>query len=171
MQSTLRAAPRQTEPVPFAKKTCRTRKTTEFSERRRSALRVGRIELAGLWSPVRNRRSPPAGVLAGACLLAATFASAQTNPCTPWPATDALGRKLPMPDEVGPPKPGRFVDMFYFLCNRRPAGAQADADGPNDVSRILARDPDMLTKPDSPLWKPSDMYYWGEPLYGYTATS
>ena len=72
-----------------------------------------------------------------------------------------------MPDEVGPPQPGRFVGMFYFLCNHRPAGAKADADGPNDVSRILARDPDVLTKPDSPLWKPSDMYYWGEPLYGY----
>ncbi len=35
-------------------------KTTEFSERRRSALRVGRVELAGLWSPVRNLRSPRA---------------------------------------------------------------------------------------------------------------
>ena len=32
--------------------------TTEFSERLRSARRVRRVELAGLRSPVRNRRSP-----------------------------------------------------------------------------------------------------------------
>jgi hypothetical protein len=85
-------------------------------------------------------------------------------PCTPWPATDALGRKLPMPDEVGPPQPGRFVGIFYFLTHdqydRKPGG------GPYDVSKILAADPNAIHNPKSPLWG-AGLHYWGEPLYGY----
>src|SRR5450756_260031 len=34
------------------------------------------------------------------------------NPGVPWPATDALGRSLPTPAEVGPVKAGRFVGIF-----------------------------------------------------------
>jgi hypothetical protein len=88
------------------------------------------------------------------------------NPGTPWPATDALGRKLPMPDEVGPPVSGRFVGIFYFLWHNRPESGNPDPDGPNDITKILARDPDVLRKPNSPLWKPTGAYYWGEALYG-----
>ncbi len=31
----------------------------------------------------------------------------------------------------------------------------------------MAQDPDILGKPNSPLWGPPGDYYWGEPLYGY----
>lgn len=91
-----------------------------------------------------------------------------TVPCTPWPATDGLGRKLPLADEVGPPKPNRFVGIFYFI-NHTPRGDRHPLlDGPPDVSKILARDPDAIHKPDSPLWGPQGMaHYWGEPLFGY----
>ena len=93
------------------------------------------------------------------------------NPGTPWPATDDLGRRLPLIDETGPVRPDRFVGIFYFLWLdlvgqrfRRPNG-----DGPYDIAKILAADPDAVQKPDSPLWGPpgGTMHYWGEPLYGY----
>jgi hypothetical protein len=100
---------------------------------------------------------------------AGVFAQGQpseTVPCTPWPATDALGRKLPLPEEVGEPKPGRFVGIFYFLThqqyNQRPEG------GPYDISKIYAADPDAAKKPNSPLWGPPGFtHYWGESLFGY----
>jgi hypothetical protein len=111
-------------------------------------------------------------ILMIAYLLAPAAVSAQTNsaainPCTPWPATDALGRKLPMPDEVGPPQADRFVGIFYFLWHNWPY-RHPIWNGPCDVSKILAKDPEAVQKPDSPLWgPPGGIHYWGEPLYGY----
>ena len=37
------------------------------------------------------------------------------NPGVPWPATDALGRELPLTAEVGPPKKDRFVGEPFGL--------------------------------------------------------
>lgn len=118
-----------------------------------------------------------AGVLVGACLLGNALASAQTvptatNPCTPWPATDALGNKLPMPDEVGPPQADRFVGIFYFLWHDPRQPKNPALDGPSDLSKLLLLDPELLRKPDSPLWNPlSWAYWWGEPLYGYYSSA
>ncbi len=90
------------------------------------------------------------------------------NHGTPWPATDALSRKLPMPDEVGRPRADRFVGIFYFLWLSESIPANPTGDGPYDVSRILSSDPDALKKPDSPLWGPiGAIHFWGRPLYGY----
>jgi len=98
--------------------------------------------------------------------IAATTTHA-INPGVPWPATDALGRSLPTPAEDGPPKPDRFVGIFYFLWHDQ-TGPTGHPGGPYDISKILAADPDALKKPESPLWGPVGMYhYWGEPLYGY----
>lgn len=86
----------------------------------------------------------------------------------PWPARDALGRRLPMPGEVPPPRQDRWVGIFYFLWHDSPAGKSPHWDGPYDISRIVAADPGALTNPKSPYWGPIGMYhYWGEPLYGY----
>lgn len=41
------------------------------------------------------------------------------NPGTSWPATDALSRSMPHPTEVRPPRPDRFVGIFYFLTQGR----------------------------------------------------
>ncbi len=79
-----------------------------------------------------------------------------------WAATDALGRTLPTPEEVGPVRPDRNVGIFYFLTHN-PGGERP----PNNIAEILAQDPDALRKPDSPLWGGRGAYYWGEPLYGY----
>lgn len=90
------------------------------------------------------------------------------NPGTPWPATDALGRTLPTPDEVGPIKPNRFVGIFYFLWH---GYHDTSEEGPFDVAKIMAAHPDALQTPTSPPWGPfGHMHYWGEPLYGYYRT-
>ena len=90
------------------------------------------------------------------------------NPGTPWPATDALGRTLPLAEKVGPPRTDRFVGIFYFLWHNQRGGKSPNWDGPYDIARILAKDPDAVTKPTSALWGPIGMYhYWGEPLFGY----
>ena len=93
--------------------------------------------------------------------------SASPNLCSPWPATDALGRHLPTGEEVGPPRPERWVGIFYFLWHNEP-GAISPLGGPYDISRIFAKDSDALKKPGSPLWGGiGTSHYWGEPLFGY----
>jgi len=84
------------------------------------------------------------------------------NPGTPWPATDALDRTLPTAAQTPGIRPNRTVGIFYFLTH-----ASDSTTLPNDLAKILPQDPDLLKKPDSPLWGPRGPYYWGEPLYGY----
>jgi len=80
-----------------------------------------------------------------------------------WAATDALGRTLPTYDHVGPPRPDRWVGIFYFLWH----GAHVSG-GPYDISKILRQDPDAMQKGDSPLWGPVGApHHWGESLFGY----
>ena len=64
------------------------------------------------------------------------------NPGVPWPATDALGRELPLTAEVGLPKKDRFVGIFYLLWT-----GDEFSYGPYDVSKILAEQPDMRSVP------------------------
>ena len=88
---------------------------------------------------------------------------AAINPGTPWPATDALGRTLPTAPSTEGIRTNRCVGIFYFLTHARSGG-----DLPKNIATILAQDPDILKKPDSPLWGPRGApYYWGEPLFGY----
>lgn len=80
-----------------------------------------------------------------------------------WTATDALGRTLPTSKDVGPPRPNRYVGMFYFLWLGEHGGA-----GPYDITEILKRDPDAMHKPDSPLWGPVGApHHWGKSVFGY----
>lgn len=72
-----------------------------------------------------------------------------------WVATDALGRTLPDYAEVGQPRPGRFVGIFYFLT----FGSHGKP-GPLDVTKSLA------VSQNTAQWKPGT-YYWGEPELGY----
>lgn len=86
-----------------------------------------------------------------------------SNPGTPWPATDALDRTLPVGPATAGPRPNRTVGIFYFLWHERALSEPAFT-----IAHLLAKDPDILKKPDSPLWgPPRTQYYWGEPLYGY----
>ncbi|HPU32801.1 MAG TPA: hypothetical protein PK184_08900 [Phycisphaerae bacterium] len=85
-----------------------------------------------------------------------------TRPDT-WTATDALGRTLIDHEQAGPPRPDKFVGIFYFLWL-----GQHGTDGPYDITKILAQEPDALRNPSSPLWGPQHKYhFWAEPLFGY----
>jgi hypothetical protein len=63
------------------------------------------------------------------------------NPGTPWPAMDGLSRSLPDPAEIPPPRADRFVGIFYFLWHDRDTSTL-----PNDLSKILPQDPDILSR-------------------------
>jgi hypothetical protein len=83
-----------------------------------------------------------------------------------WVATDALGRRVPTRDDVGPPRADRTVGIFYFLWH----GEHVQG-GPYDVTKILAQDPQAMQKKDSPLWGPMHApHHWGESLFGYYLT-
>ena len=97
-------------------------------------------------------------------LMATGYGVDGINPGVPWPATDALGRELPLTAEVGPPKKDRFVGIFYL-----PWTGDEFSYGPYDVSKILVDQPDMQTTPTFRHTGPKDWHYayWGEPLFGY----
>lgn len=102
-------------------------------------------------------------ILIAGCAVQQRSKTRNINPGVPWPATDAIGRQLPLSAQVGPPRRDRFVGIFYFIN----LGRLGDL-GPFDVTKILNKDPSAINNPASPLWGP--MYYahyWGEPLFGY----
>jgi hypothetical protein len=99
------------------------------------------------------------------CAAAGAEARYSANPGVPWPATDGLGRTLPLAADAGAPRPDRFVGIFYFLwLGQHDRGA----DGPYVVTDILRRFPGALKSAGSPPWGPAESpHYWGEPLYGF----
>ncbi len=108
-------------------------------------------------------------LLAAAILSGGLVAAERVGvPGVPWPATDALGRSLPVGPELVPIRADRFVGIFYFLWHDKSCPRSPALEGPYDLAKIMARDPEALKKPDSPLWGPiGTSHYWGEPLYGY----
>jgi len=80
-----------------------------------------------------------------------------------WVAVDGLGRSVPTHAEVGPPRPNKFVGVFYFLWL-----GQHSTDGPYDISRILTANPDAIKDADDPAWGPAGhFHHWAEPYFGY----
>ena len=102
--------------------------------------------------------------LAFLAAAAAGQGAEEINPGVPWPATDALGRELPLTAEVGLPKKDRFVGIFYLLWT-----GDEYSYGPYDVTKILADQPDMRETPTFRHSGPKEWHYayWGEPLFGY----
>lgn len=82
-------------------------------------------------------------------------------------ATDDLGRTLISHAKAGPPRPDRYVGMFYYLWL-----GEHGTGGPWDVTQILKEHPDAMEHPTSPPWGPAMAYhFWGEPLFGYYRSS
>lgn len=80
-----------------------------------------------------------------------------------WVASDGLGRTVPGFEQVGSPRAGKTVGLFYFLW----LGESGEA-GPYDISKILEKDPSALQNPKSPLWgAPTIPHHWGESIFGY----
>lgn len=103
-----------------------------------------------------------------ATLLCGRVAAAQNSPqivinTADWTAADALGRTLPTYKDVGDPKPGRWVGLFYWQWHGD------DRWGPDyNVTEFLTTHPGFRDfqafppgGPEHPTW------YWAEPLFGY----
>ena len=94
------------------------------------------------------------------------YAAEQDIESDTWVATDGLGRGLPGADDVGPPRAGKSVGVFYFLW----LGESGD-EGPFDIAKILAKDPTALQNPTSPPWgREFAPHHWGESIFGYYAS-
>ena len=80
------------------------------------------------------------------------------------PATDGLGRQLPMPDEVGPERKDRAVGLFYWTWHTAFA-KQMEA---FDLTKFLREHPEALADYHHPAWGGRlATHFWGEPLFGY----
>ena len=74
-----------------------------------------------------------------------------------WAATDALGRRLPGYEQVGPVRENRTVGIFYFLWL-----GQHGTDGPYDITELLKENP------EAPRYgPPGQFHHWGKPELGY----
>lgn len=103
-----------------------------------------------------------------ACLWGDLVAqSGLTNYTAGLPATDAVGRKLPTYEEVGPLKKDKLVGIFYWTWH---TALSKSSDRPYDVTKILKEKPEAIHNYNDPVWpSPSKAgsFFWGEPLFGY----
>lgn len=85
-----------------------------------------------------------------------------------WVASDALGRKMPTSNEVGPVKTDkkRVVSMFYITWHTQDHFTNFKSPYSANVSKILKADPRARLDANHPLWSESS-YHWGEPEMGY----
>lgn len=101
-------------------------------------------------------------IMCGSLTMTVNANRRDTLPDT-WTATDALGRTISTAGQVRTPRKDKFVGAFYFLWL-----GEHGRGGPYDISKILAKDPDAINHPESPLWGPvNSFHHWGEPLFGY----
>jgi hypothetical protein len=85
-----------------------------------------------------------------------------------WVASDALGRKMPAFNEVGPVKKDqrRIVSIFYITWHTMDHYKNFKSPYSADVTKILKSDPSARLDAKHPLWKEGS-YHWGEPEMGY----
>jgi hypothetical protein len=83
-----------------------------------------------------------------------------------YPATDALGRKLPTYEQVKDIQKDKVVAMFYWTWHVHHSTQNKNY----DLSKIIEGRPEMVHDYDHPDWQPfSDQgtFFWTEPLFGF----
>lgn len=108
------------------------------------------------------------------CMSATGDAAAEKTigqcPGIPYPATDRLGRSLPLHEEVGDIRPGKTVAMFYWTWHVHHSNQNGV-----DLSKLINAHPEMEKDWNHPLWatyskdkeKDSTSYFWSEPLFDF----
>jgi len=86
-----------------------------------------------------------------------------------WVASDILGRKLPDNNDVGDPREGKYVGLFYHTWRSVYGKSQ---NYPYDVTKIINAydgDPnDIKNNLAYPYWGPtSSLHFFNESVYGY----
>lgn len=95
-------------------------------------------------------------------LLSPLFIYGQ-NYANSYPATDALGRKLPTSEDVGTSRKGKYVGLFYWTWHTN--FAHMDVCIP---SQYIAKAPEAAEDYNHPIWrKDITSHFWGEPLFGF----
>ncbi len=86
------------------------------------------------------------------------------------PATDALGRKLPLAGEVGGPKKDKYIAMFYWTWHQ---GIDDTTYQVKNITEIVRKYPEAMKNYNHPAWgaKKPGYFYWEEPLLGYYQTT
>ena len=86
------------------------------------------------------------------------------------PATDALGRKLPMRSETGNQRNNKFVGLFYWTWH---TDGNADFSPVLNITEILKQYPEAATDANHPAWQgiSGGVFWWDEPLMGYYRTT
>ena len=80
-----------------------------------------------------------------------------------WDAMDDLGRCVA---SAGLPAPrAKKVGIFYWTWHQGRKGPVLDN------SKLLAEDPTLPQRPQDPKWGLRKTHYWGEPAFGYYATT
>lgn len=86
------------------------------------------------------------------------------------PATDALGRKLPLAEEVGGPEKDKYIAMFYWTWHQ---GIDDTTYQVKNITEIVRKHPEAMKDYNHPAWgaKKPGYFYWEEPLLGYYQTT
>lgn len=120
-----------------------------------------------------TRKSPLSVVLLLCLSIYLPNTSAQEaveeTPSGVWTSTDALGRKLPTFEQVGPKRPDKFIGIFYWTWHD-PMNARGE---PINNQLITQLYPEAINDYNHPVWKQPGVanHHWNEPLFGYYRTT
>lgn len=86
------------------------------------------------------------------------------------PATDALGRRLPVRVEAGNERNNKLVGLFYWTWH---TDGNATFSPVLNITEILKQYPEAASNADHPAWKgiSGGVFWWDEPLFGYYRTT
>ena len=102
--------------------------------------------------------------VACACLCAVGADADRDLFADTWDAIDGLGRRLGTSAEFPAPR-AKKVGIFYWTWHQNRKGPVFDNE------KLLAADPTLPQRPEDPKWGLRQTHYWGEPLFGYYATT
>lgn len=103
------------------------------------------------------------GAVAVAVCGSASAAEARDLFADTWDAMDDLGRCVASAGLSAPR--AKKVGIFYWTWHQNRKGPVLDN------SKLLAEDPTLPQRPQDPKWGLRKTHYWGEPAFGYYATT
>ena len=88
-----------------------------------------------------------------------------THPVQPdtWVFTDGLGRTSLTYEDVGAPRDGKTVAMFYWTWHT--GGFLSDE--PVNLQEYSEKYPDAMRDYNNEIWKGTSSYWWNESIYGF----